>query len=478
MSNNKSSTVGILPKQLKFGSKVESCMADSYRTNIAPQNGTGPYQLGNTIIINIPTASNLVLATTESYLKFAINFAAATAENVFRWDSCGAHGIIQRIRTFHGSNLICDTDNYGLLAKILFDMQVSTDASYGRFNELAGTRNDLVAGITSGGAFVANTTTYLPAYQINSGEGFHFANGNSVSDNTYAGINTTANAPRYYCLNLISLLGSLNSNNYFPLFACKSAPIRIEIQLVSNIINAGMSMFNTSAPSLVNVEYIANFIKLSDVAEQIIWASIPPDVPLQFCVNDYSNYQYTYALPALVTSQVNFPIPAKYSSLKSIFVTIRDQGTGALTYYPYSSVTAGIQNYYFRVGSQIMPTKAPDNLPEMFAEVLKAMGSMSDLNYQPSIEKNNYELTASQATASFAGSIISTSGSFYIGIDLENYVSSQKDTIFCGYNSNTDDIFVVINFIGSAAIINARFDAFAMFDSVIVFENGTCYRKF
>jgi hypothetical protein len=125
-----------------------------------------------------------------------------------------------------------------------------------------------------------------------------------------------------------------------------------------------------------------------------------------------------------------------------------------------------------------MPTKAPDNLPEMFAEVLKAMGSMSDLNYQPSIEKNNYELAASQTTTSFAGSIISSSGSFYLGIDLENYVSSQKDTIFCGYNSNTDDIFVVINFIGSAAIINARFDAFAMFDSVIVFENGTCYRKF
>jgi hypothetical protein len=36
-----------------------------------------------------------------------------------------------------------------------------------------------------------------------------------------------------------------------------------------------------------------------------------------------------------------------------------------------------------------------------------------------------------------------------------------------------------MNFGGTAtAIASARFDAFAMFDSVISFENQTCYRKF
>jgi hypothetical protein len=128
-----------------------------------------------------------------------------------------------------------------------------------------------------------------------------------------------------------------------------------------------------------------------------------------------------------------------------------------------------------------MPTKAPDNLPEMFSEVLKAMGSMSDLNYQPSIEKTSYELQTSAPVivTSVANHVNISSGSFYIGLDLENYVSAPKDTIFCGYNSNTDDIYAVINF-GSYInnIPSARFDAFAMFDSVIVFESGTCYRKF
>jgi hypothetical protein len=451
----------MLPNQLKYGSKVESAMAQSYRTNIAPQNGTGPYGLGQTIIINVPTQNNLVLATTESYLKFCFRLyngtgvayggtAAGTAGNTVRWDSCGAHSIIQRLRVFSGSNLLEDIDNYGMLAKILFDAQVSTDACYGRMNVLAGTRNDLIVSGTS-------------ANQVNSGEGYSLALATSVTSD------------RYFCLNLISLLGSLNSKNYFPLFACTSAPIRLEIQLVSNQYSAYYDATG-STPYLNNVEYVANFLKLSDSAMSIINGSIPDGTPLQFSIPQYSNYQYTFSLTTAAT-QVNFPIPAKYSSLKSIFITCRDQGVGGITYFPLSSVALNILNYYFRIGSQIMPTKAPDNIPEMFAELMKAMGSMSDLNYQPSIELASYSGNTNTPIATLSSGL-TNSNSFYIGLDLENYVSASKDSIFCGYNSNTDDIFAIMNFGAQGATTNTRFDAFAMFDSVISFENNTCYRKF
>jgi hypothetical protein len=469
----------MLPKNLKYGTKVESAMAQSYRTNIAPQNGTGPYTYGNNIIINIPTSNNLVLATTESYLKFGISFANATAANVFRWDSCGAHGIIQRIRIFHGSNLLQDIDNYGLLAKMLFDLQVSTDACYGRMNNLVGTRSDLVGktGILAGDLMSCN--------QVNSGEGFNFAaaaNVGTAANNCLAYPqlnNTNPSVIRYYCLNLISLLGTLNSGNYFPLFACTSAPLRIEIQLVAGAINAGYDLIGNSVITLYNVEYIANFIKLSDSAMSIIYDSLQGN-PLQFVVPDYANYQYTFSIPPTGTTQVNFAIAAKYSSLKSIFITVRDYGTGAINTFPYSSVTLGLSNYYFRIGSNIMPTKAPDNYPEMFSEVLKAMGSMSDLNYQPSIEKFSYEQNFSPTGTLIAGNGNLSSGSFYIGLDLENYVSSNKDSLFCGYNSNTDDIFAVLTFGGNSSTLTnvARFDSFAMFDAVIVCESNTCFRRF
>ena len=113
----------------------------------------------------------------------------------------------------------------------------------------------------------------------------------------------------------------------------------------------------------------------------------------------------------------------------------------------------------------------------MFAEVLKAIGSMSDLNYHPSIEKASYE-TASSTAITAANYKSTNSGSFYIGIDLENYVTASKDTMFAGYNSNTDDIFAAITLRPTVADLNPRFDAFAMFDATLTFMNGTCVRSF
>lgn len=474
----------MLPKNLRYGSKVESASAKSYRSNIAPMNGTGTYGFNDTIIINIPTRNNLVMVPTESYLKFNVAFTnGGTANNSLRWDSCGAHGLIQRIRIYHGSNLLQDIDAYGLLAKTLFDLQVSTDASYGKYNILAGTRNDLntqlptIAPVT--GADVAalltsvntNIQTVLTnanrsSLQINSGENFA----------TIAG--TTADSTSVtYCLNLISLLGTLSSTNYIPLFACTSAPIRLEIQLVDSAVKCCHALTAVTALKINNCEYIANMIELSDQAMGMIQSSLNGQ-PLQFVVPDFKNFQYTFALPQTTSTQVNFPIPAKYSSLKSLFVTVRDQGTGGLTYFPFSSVKLGISSYYFRVGSQLFPAKPPDTLPEMFSEVLKAIGSMSNLDHHPSIEKLSYTLDSSPAGATSILQTNTSSGSFYIGLDLENYSNAPKDSIFAGYNSNTDDVYAVMTFASPIAVGACRFDSFANFDTVVVFENNTAYTRF
>eukprot|EP01038_Epipyxis_sp_PR26KG_P016855 gene16855-23094_t len=424
-------------------------MAQSYRTNIQPQNGTGA-NLGETIIINIPTSNNIVLAPTESYLKFKCVITNDQQATPAVWDSCGAHGLIQRIRIFHGSNLLQDVDSYNLLAKMLFDLQVSTDSSYGRFNQLVGTRNDLITvtpavpAVGAGLAVPAINATVIPCRQINSGDYYSLAAYTPGPPVVYT------SETRYFCLNLISLLGTLSPSQYIPLFAMTTAPLRLEIQLVSNAYNAIASVTPLRSVVLSEIEYIANFIKLSDGAMDVIYGSLQGQ-PLEFSVSDYSNYQYSYTqILAQSPTQINFAIPAKYSSLKSIFVTIRDQ-FNTPAYLPFSSISA---------------------------ELLKAMGSMSDLNYEPSIERISYELDRS--TAITAINYTSTnSGSFYIGIDLENYVSAPKDTMFAGYNSNTDDIFAVINLTPPAGVnITPRFDAFALFDATITFINGTAIRSF
>lgn len=455
----------MLPKNLKYGSKVESAVSRSYRTNIQPQNGTGPYNVtGETITVNIPTRNNLVLVPSESFLKFKLNINSGAAGNSFRFDSCGAHAVIQRIRVWHGSNLLSDIDSYSMLAKILFDTQVSTDACYGKYNVASGTRSDTVVACPAAG-FVA--TNAYSAIQANSGEliggNAAVANGGVVSDT--------------YCIPLISIVGSLCSAQYLPLFAMTSAPLRVEIQLVSSVI-AMCAAAGAATATLTNVEYVGQFIELGDSAMSSIYSSLNGE-PLQLVVPDWRNYQFTGALANGAATQLSMPIPAKFSSLKALLCSVREKGTGAATYFPCSSNTQGITSYQFRLGSQVLPSKPPDTLQEMFMEVQKAVASISDLAYQPSIDKASYTQVVAAINVDSATNVSYTnSGSFCVGLDLENYSGASKDTIFSGYNSNTDDIFFIPNFTATQAVAACRFDAFANFDAVLVCENNTMYVKF
>ena len=479
----------MLPKNLKYGQKVESAPSRSTRVNIAPQNGTNGYSAtsGDTIIINIPTRNNLCLVSSESYLKFATTITSGADGNICRWDSMGAHGLIQRIRVFSGSNLLEDIDQYSVLASILFNHQVPTDSAYGKYNILAGTRNDLITTLpTFTGGVPASNAAYSA---VNNDASINTAiapivtalsaiSRSSLQVNSGESIGTLANAGTFtatYCLNLISLVGTLCSTNYFPLFACSSAPLRVEIVLQNNANACFSSSAAITSVILNNVEYVANFIELSDSAMSMVYGSLQGS-PLQFVVPSYRNFQYSYQL-ANANTQVNFPISAKFSSLRAIYCTIRDKLTGAQQFFPCSSVTKNLTDYYFRLGSTIAPTKAPNTYQEMFCEVCKAIanGGMSDLNHQPSVEKASYTMTDSLANNA-PGTV--NSGSFLIGMDLESYANADKSSLFAGYNSNTDDIFCVMNFGANGTTPTVRFDAFALFDSVVVFENNTAYCKF
>jgi hypothetical protein len=475
----------MIPKNLKYGSKVESAPARSIRSNIQPQVGT-KFSLNELIQINIPTRQNLVMVPTESYLKFNFRAGAGGANNVFRWDSCGAHGLIQRIRVYHGSNLLEDIDNYNLLSKMLHDVQIPTDSTYGKLALLEGTRPDMIAttpnfaagAVGDAAGIVASLSNQnIRVQSISSGDVLRRAGASVLADTESTDVQT-------YCLNLVSLVGSLCSQNYLPLFAMTSAPLRLEIQLVDDLRKAmNCAVAPTAASNALtfvdSVEFVAQMIELSDSAMSIISSSLGGS-PLQFVIPSYRNYQFAQTLAQGAAAQLNFPIAAKFSSLKSLFVTQRDR-LGTATFFPMSSVTAGLSDYQFRVGSVPVPAKAVATRAEQFAELLKAIGSLSDITHQPSIESSAYNLAATGAnthTTDAVGASAIHSGAFYVGLNLENYEASSKDTIFAGWNSNTDDIYYVANYAAPAAAINLRLDAFALYDAVVVCENQTAYVRF
>jgi len=223
----------MLPKNLLYQTKSESASARSYKANIAPQNGTGPYTPNQTIIINIPTSPNLVTAMSENYLKFDATFTVGGNDtNYIRLDNCGANSFIQRIRVFHGSVLLSDINNYNQLASMCYDLQVSTPAAYGKYNILTGSRNDTVVSTPTfidtavdTAAEIVTTLSNIPlsVNQVNSG----------IRIDTGSIATTATSTVHTFCLPLISIVGTL-CPKYFPLFECTAFPLRVEIQLASS----------------------------------------------------------------------------------------------------------------------------------------------------------------------------------------------------------------------------------------------------
>lgn len=490
----------MLPAKLHYQSKVEPSMCKSFRSNIQPQNGTGPYSPGNTIIFNLPTHNNLCFVPTESYLNFKANIINNSGfdASYYRLDKNGCHGFIQKLRVMHGTNVLEEIDNYGVLAKMIFDLQAPSTAIQGKLSITTGTRSDLSFDMPTILKSDFPDTSYqddiTTAFNRIPSRVFQPNHGQLLNNNFYELPTNTTFTTQLFSVNLISIIGTLCNEKYFPLFACTSAPLRLEITLVPNLLNA-VCCDQAGTFTISDVEYVMNTIELSDSAMGIIQNSLNGE-PLQFCVTDYKNYSWNGQLPNDAVTSYSVPINAKFSSLKSIVIASSDSSKsgGNKQYFPYSSNSFGISQYYFRIGSNVFPSKYPSNTSEYFSEVMKATGSLSDIHHSPCIDRESYNQTLPQVnndsfTSDIAevggGAGIDTykyssvhSGSFYTGIDLENYATADRTNIFAGYNSNTDDIFYVPTYPKQTGIGNITFQAFAMYDAVLVFQNNTVYCKF
>jgi hypothetical protein len=444
----------MIPANLKFQSKVESASARRYTTQIQPQGGTGNYNPSDTITINLPTRSNTALIPSESYLKGNFNLIATTASTSSCLESCGWHQFIQRIRVFHGSNLLEDIDNYGQLAKILYDFQVPDDTIKGRFGVTSGTNEDY-SGIQTDNSLNSvrsvnrgRATGVLPISAT--GTVFPFA------------------------INLISLVGSLAGEKYLPLWEMTAAPLRVEIVLQSSLIRSmmveGGAGLNFTASG---VNYVGEFLELPDSAVSAIKAG--SSSPMQMVCPSIRSYTNSAAITTAGT-QVSFPIPARFSSLKSIVLAGRTTA-GVAAQYPSAHCKFGLTSYNVRVGSEILPSTQPTTVPEFYNEAIKCFGSIADLQLQPSIDNTAYSLNVPNTIAGLNQASTKDSGSFLIGIDMEIFQNADKASIFAGTNTNTSDIFAITNYTPAADVTLLQ-TAFATYDQVLVYENGVCYARY
>ena len=449
----------MIPANLKFQSKVESAPARRYLTQIQPQGGTGTYNPGDTITINIPTRNNTALIPSESYLRGNFNLIASGAATSSCLESCGWHQFIQRVRVFHGSNLLEDIDNYGQLAKILYDYQAPEDAVKGRFSITSGTNEQYSAVGVAAAALL---------------------NARSVNRGAALGALAAATTTFSFAINLVSLVGALAGEKYLPLWEMTAAPLRVEIVLQSSLIRAmmveGGSGLNFTA---TGINYAGEFLELPDSAVAAIKAG--SSSPMQMVLPSWRSYTNSASVPATTQTQVSFPIPAKFSSLKNILVATRSTA-GLAAQYPSSHCAFGVGSsnsigYQFRVGSEVLPSTAPTTFPEIYNEAVKCFGSLADMQLQPSIDSTAFQLNAPNTVAGLTEASTEDSGAFLIGIDMEIYQNADKSSIFAGTNTNTSDIFAIINYYTAGATTVLQ-TAFACYDQVLVYENGVCYARY
>jgi len=445
----------MIPANLKYQSKVESAPARRYLTQIQPQGSTSGYNPGDTITINIPTRSNTCLIPSESYLRGQFNLIATTASTSSTLESCGFHQFIQRIRVFHGSNLLEDIDNYGQLAKILYDYQAPEDAVKGRFAITSGT-NEEYSGVGVAAAALANVRS------VNRGRAL-----GSLP------ISATGTAFQF-SMNLVSMVGALSGHHYLPLWEMTAAPLRVEIVLQSSLIRAMMVEGGAGLSFTASgINYCGEFLELPDSAIAAIKSG--SSSPMQMVLPSYRSYTNSAAITTAGT-QVSFPVPCKFSSLKNIFVATRTTA-GTAAQYPSSHCKFGLTSYNFRVGSEVLPSTAPTSIPEIYNEAVKCFGSLADLQLQPSIDNTAFSLDVPNTVAGLTEASTEDSGAFLVGIDMEIYQNADKSSIFAGTNTNTSDIFFIANHTpaGNVTILQT---AFAAYDQVLVYENGVCYARY
>ena len=414
-----------LPQKLKYDNAINASYAKNFVSKINCQN-TNNHNLGNTAIINIPCMSNQVLSGADSLLKMKLKLENGTAGNAdVVFDRAGVAGCIQRIRVFSGSQLLQDLDNYGNLVTQLISYQVSPDALLGKLSVLQGT---------------ASAST---------GEG------NTVGANSSLELDL--------CFPLMTILSL--TEKYVPCYAmANSGPLRLEIQFVSDFkkfLNTDVELTDSVGGVFKNVQFLANFIEISDTGMSII-KQAQKNRPVEWVTQSFSNYVYNGSINA-GGSEFTVPVPAKFNSLKALYATFRKNADGVLNRFPFDSANWSLEEYRTAIGSRVIPSEPPTSVPEFLAETERALGCVSN-------RLSNTSYTSVQIVADVASTDNVISNCFMVGIETESYSSAPMGSTYQGLNTTGSDIYFRPKF-GAQTAVDIRIDIYASFDQLITIDD-------
>jgi hypothetical protein len=499
-------TSTLVPNQMGISSdcqynlKPSSVRARSYRASISPTNKS-VFNPSDTIISYVPGGrKNTYLDTSQSYIRFTIKnndtTASSSSQNTFFYLDNNASCIFNRLDVFHSSNLIESVQSYNQLMTIYMDTNVSSSQKLG-LSAAYGTAST-VGTSTTPSSFVASqafTSTDIsrlgtPIY----GTAWNSALGTPATQ--------TVAQQQTFCMPVLSGTIGLGAEKFLPLGKL-SDDIRLEFTLeTQNTAVVYNRASSTAAWSVVDFQLELAIVELSDEGEAMVNQYLSPENPIY--IHGVSWRHYTSTLPASTSGGVSFLVPARFGSLKNLFVCPRrsTEITNAQGYSLSSRINPNFAQYWWRVGSALLPAKyvTLENASntgayaEAFMELQKTFHSVStpaNASVLPAIIYNvgdsgsvTFTNSASVSPSSFTTGVqpIQIDGQSYrngflIGQELESF-ALRSDLLLSGYNTLSQQVFFEAQINTAIGATPYTLNFFASFDQILVIENGIMSVRF
>ena len=285
----------------------------------------------------------------------------------------------------------------------------------------------------------------------------------------YAAAAIAAGASATACMPLLSGVIGPQCPKYLPLGAMgNSGSLRVTLTL-DTLNNVGRTADGGDIQlTLSDIELVCGIVEVDSAAQQMIEASAGGI----YAISSTGYKNYTANAGGSAETEVSLLVPAKASSMKSLFTIMRPQAhLNNVAEFAQCRDRADLTEFHLSVNGTRVPAGRPIKAQggNSFMELMKCFGGISNLNQRCDFGKTRYELTTSTAN----DNSIATKGAYVAGVELEAY---GNDGVESGMNTLSSNIFWNGQFDGITEAMHFSF--FSMYDTLLTVENGILAVKY
>jgi hypothetical protein len=329
--------------------------------------------------------------------------------------------IFSRLELYHGSNLLEQIHEYELLVNLWHDI-CGNSAAFGSMGNLL--------------------------------EGQSAGTPNPRTGEAIAG----DKAIRVFYIPLLSGIIGVLQSKYIPTGDMTAGDLRLELTLAPSAYGV-VGVVAASNYEVNDVEMMLEYTDIASDAARMVSQSIFGGYMISF--DSFANYASALEAKA---SNMNVLIPARYSSLKTLFTIVRDYDN--LSDYTKKSLSAMLNlfgetgQWYYSIGGNNIPSTPVKTSIEVAAELCKALHAFGAQSHTSLITQTTW---------------IAAEGTYLVATDLESQPHKSKLSE-SGINTLSTNTYVIGQFPDQAK--NCRIHSFCHYDGIVVVQGGLASVKF